>query len=500
MANKFIRYELKNGAEYASVCLPMRVDGRKVNKTENLGRVLDKQQGIFKNRERGVFRYTLEQGYQDAPAESHALALKPKGPERLILDFGDVHVLHEYLKTTPYHAVLTSLLPDQGDTLLALVYYQILASGARRHAGSWYEGSYARLLLPRAALGSQRISEFLSVLGDEALQRRFFCTYLAKQFPAETVHGLLIDSTGLPNSIDFPYTAYSNHGGQVSVETRLIYVTDRLSGMPLYFRYVAGNVIDVSTLKATIGELQMCGIAADYAILDAGYFTEDNIKALHENEIAYLTRLKPNRKLYKQLAAAHVQALQHGGNLVSYNGRAVYIKRVPCTVTSGIDAFAYIGIDMLRRSYEMNAMLVNAVEDDLGPEEIDGNLSKLGLFIMISSEEIDTKELLPLYYARQQIEQVFDITKNYADILPLRVHGEDTFRGHLLLCFIATIICKRLQGELDAKGVNLIGLFKELRNQKCKVYDSLVVVQEATKKVNDSYKALKLKSPDKIPR
>ena len=27
MANKFIRYELKNGAEYASVCLPMRVDG-----------------------------------------------------------------------------------------------------------------------------------------------------------------------------------------------------------------------------------------------------------------------------------------------------------------------------------------------------------------------------------------------------------------------------------------------------------------------------------------
>jgi hypothetical protein len=48
--------------------------------------------------------------------------------------------------------------------------------------------------------------------------------------------------------------------------------------------------------------------------------------------------------------------------------------------------------------------------------------------------------------------------------------------------------------------VDLIGLFKELRNQKCKVYDSTVVVQEATKKVNDSYKALKLKSSDKIVR
>jgi transposase len=142
------------------------------------------------------------------------------------------------------------------------------------------------------------------------------------------------------------------------------------------------------------------------------------------------------------------------------------------------------------------------VEDDLGPEEIDSSLSTLGMFIMISSEEIDTKEVLPLYYARQQIEQVFDIAKNYTDILPLRVHGEDTFRGHLLLCFIATIICKRLQGELRTpKGVNLIGLFKELKEPEVQgVRFAGWVVQEATKKVNDSYKALKLKSPDRIAR
>jgi hypothetical protein len=89
----------------------------------------------------------------------------------------------------------------------------------------------------------------------------------------------------------------------------------------------------------------------------------------------------------------------------------------------------------------MNAMLVNAAEDGIGPQEIDNSLATLGSFIMISSEEIDTKEVLPLYYARQQIEQVFDIAKNYADILPLRGHGEDTFRGHyFLLCFIATIL------------------------------------------------------------
>jgi hypothetical protein len=53
---------------------------------------------------------------------------------------------------------------------------------------------------------------------------------------------------------------------------------------------------------------------------------------------------------------------------------------------------------------------------------------------------------------------------------------------------------------LDAKGVNPIGFLRKLRNQNCKVYDSLVVVQEATKKVNDSYNALKLKIPDMITK
>lgn len=32
--------------------------------------------------------------------------------------------------------------------------------------------------------------------------------------------------------------------------------------------------------------------------------------------------------------------------------------------------------------------------------------------------------ILPMYYTRQQVEQVFDISKNYADLLPIRVQSE----------------------------------------------------------------------------
>ena len=38
-----------------------------------------------------------------------------------------------------------------------------------------------------------------------------------------------------------------------------------------------------------------------------------------------------------------------------------------------------------------------------------------------------------------------------------------------------------------------------LRNQKCKVYDGVVIPQEPTKRMNGIYKLLKIQSPVSIP-
>jgi transposase len=125
---------------------------------------------------------------------------------------------------------------------------------------------------------------------------------------------------------------------------------------------------------------------------------------------------------------------------------------------------------------------------------------KHGVFVLVSSRRIAREKLLPLYYTRQQIEQIFDIGKNYADLLPLRVQNEDTFRGHLILTFIATIIFKKLQDALKKTVITPQSLFFTLRNQKCKVYDDKVITQEAFKKANDCYRHFNYECPVAIPR
>ncbi len=132
-------------------------------------------------------------------------------------------------------------------------------------------------------------------------------------------------------------------------------------------------------------------------------------------------------------------------------------------------------------------------------------MAKLGTFMLLSSDDMETKDILPLYYTRQQVEQVFDIGKNNADLLPLRIQHEDTFRGHLMLTFMATAIFQKLQRDILSrrkKGdrINPEGAFMKLRNQKCKVYEQNIIPQEPVKEVNDIYKLLGIKFPTLLPR
>jgi hypothetical protein len=369
---------------------------------------------------------------------------------------------------------------------------------ANCHAQDWYEGNYARILYPKANLTSQRISDFLTTIGEEHNQRKFFQKYIQHlQQTGIDTKNILIDSSGLPNSIHFPLTAIRNHNGEIQNEARLIYVVQQNTGLPIYFRYCPGNVIDASTLIRCLAELKEQGINTKFSIFDAGYYTDENIEALFANKISFLTRLKENRVLYKELVAKYLCVLECSENLVEYNGRYVYLKCVPCELV-GHRAYAYVGLDVERRFLEAQKTFRSAKVKSMGVGQVHEAIVGQGVFVLVSSRRIALVNLLPLYYSRQQIEQVFDLGKNYADLLPLRVQSEETFRGHLFLSFVVMVVLKKLQDSLRLSSVSPLSLFLFLRNQKCKVYSDKVITQEAVKKANDCYRLFDMECPVSI--
>ena len=495
----YIAYDIKNGVEYAKLYTSRRDGSRTYKDHSNLGRVLDKGRGIYQNRERGVFAYILETNtYESAPVE-YKPPEKGRRKEPLIVDFGDAFFLDEFIRKSGLIDAVDAIGYGNPDTLKAMLSYYILCSMSNRYAQDWWEGSYARILYPHASLSSQRVSDFLAAVGDEYSQREFFREYfrLLEKSGSRT-ENILIDSTGLPNSIHFPLTAVSNHNGEINNEVRLIYVVQQNTGLPIYFRYCPGNVIDATTLIRCLAELKEQGVNTKFAILDAGYYMEENINEFYASKISFITRLKGNLKLYKELVAGHLGSLESKENLVEYNGRYVYLKCVPCQLC-GNSAYAYVGLDIERKSSEAHKTFRRAKDKKLTTDQVYDTIQQQGVFILISSRRIAPGNVLPLYYTRQQIEQIFDIGKNYADMLPLRVRTEETFRGHLLITFVATVVLKKIQDVLKSTSVTPMSLFLNLRNHKCKVYQDKVITQEAFKKANDGYKLFGIKCQVTIP-
>lgn len=306
----YIAYDNKGGVEYAKLYISIRTGKTTTKEYINLGRVLDKEKGIYKNRERGVFTYNLETENYGTPNASYVPDVTTSKREKLLLDFGDSYFLDSFIEKEGIKPAIDAIGYGNPDTLYCMLCYYILCSTANCNAGDWWKGNYVSIMYPKANLTSQRISDFLVAVGDETAQRNFFEEYFKRFFAKDNGTNILIDSTGLPNSIHFPLTAISNHNGEINKEVRLIYVVQQETGLPIYFRYCPGNVIDVSTLIRTMAELKACNINTKFAILDAGYYDDKNITALYKNNVSFVTRLKENLKLYKKLVAEHLPTIE----------------------------------------------------------------------------------------------------------------------------------------------------------------------------------------------
>ena len=303
----YINFKTVGGIEYGTAMKSIRT-GNKVGKGDQvyLGRVIDKEKNIFKSRDRGIFAYNIDTNtIEPVPAEyvEPKVERKTKYPARpkLIISFGDLYLLDKYVEKCGFIDAIDATNFRNKDTLHALFSYYILSAHANCHAEDWWNLTYARFLYPKAQMSSQRISDALADIGNEDAKRGFFREYfrfLERCDKANVANstdgmddGILIDSSGLPNAIRFPLTATNTHNGVVSKEIRLIYVVQQKTGLPLFFRYVAGNVIDVSTLTRTIAELKANGINTKFAILDAGYYTGKNADALLDAKVLLLTTL-----------------------------------------------------------------------------------------------------------------------------------------------------------------------------------------------------------------
>ena len=409
--------------------------------------------------------------------------------EKLILDFGDTYLLHEFMKKIKITETIEEVFGNNAAKVLSLVCYRLTHPSAMGYAKFWHEGNISRFLFKGVNLTSQGISEFLSIMGSESLQRDFFTRYISTL--PRTGGGAIINITALPNKMRLPINALEHRDGETDNQIRFLSVIDSETSLPLFFRYLHGNIIDASSLKVTVGELDKMGIKHSFVLVDAGFFSEDNIKELYRNKIDFLTKLPSTRALFKELIKEETPALERFEYAVKYGKRALFVKERGITLF-GKDIYAYVVLDPEKKGRETKKLILSAKEGD--EDNVEYRLKKNGAMVLVSSSRIDTKDIVPFYHLRQTIETLFGFSGDDLKSIPLHAHKEETLRGYLLLIFITLTVFLKLKKEAGQKYTAEGAIFT-MRNLKCKVYENEILVQALTKQQKEITEMLSIMMP-----
>jgi transposase len=418
---------------------------------------------------------------------------KSVAPERLLLDFGDGYLLYKFTKKLNVYQIIGDIFNNRSSSsLFSLIYYRMCMQSAMYNAEEWLNGNVVKLIFKDANLGSQYISRLLKRLGDETIQRRFFTNYLA--LVKKPDQSILIDATALPNNSNIGFNAWGHNDIGMDKQLRMLCVADQESGMPLFYRAIPGNILDISTLKNTLTELDELKLKCSLVLLDAGYFSKNNTDELYRQNINFLTRMQKSRTIYKDIICSEIKGLECPKFAVFSGKRGLFVKRIKIELFEH-NAFAYLVLDPIRKGKELQDLFVESSQSevlDINQYDIDC----CGTVIFVSSIEIDSTQVVSYYYTRMQIEQVFSFCKSDLQILPLRKHCEQTMSGYLFLQFLMLIIFVHLRKVvMDKFTVEQVLL--TMRNLKCKTYNGSLIVAEFTKKQKDIFKLCGLEIPAK---
>lgn len=72
------------------------------------------------------------------------------------------------------------------------------------------------------------------------------------------------------------------------------------SGLPFYYRKLAGNIPDVKTIRELIKELDTIGYEKIKLVTDRGYYSVDNINALYQEHLKFLCGVSTTVKFAKE--------------------------------------------------------------------------------------------------------------------------------------------------------------------------------------------------------
>lgn len=194
------------------------------------------------------------------------------------------------------------------------------------------------------------------------------------------------------------------------------------SGRPQYMKVVPGNVKEGSAISM-LDEFEID--EGTLLVMDRGYFDKKLLKEICAKDLDYLVAVKRNSKVYDKVQVFEDKVFRWRDSAVRYG----------CEKVSDTE-WAYRFENLNHRNDE----LVDTLKaQELGRKRA-LKLDKAGNFVLVSSREMDPKEIYRIYKTRCEIENFFDVAKNILSADKMHMHDDAHVMGHMFITFVAGLI------------------------------------------------------------
>lgn len=454
--------------------------------------------------------------------------------------YGATYLLEEFSEELGLAADLRACFPDNYKQLLSIAFYLILEDNNPLYR---FEKWHLTHKHPYGGdISSPRSSELFSTITDGQVNK-FFRLQGKRRIEEEY---WAYDSTSI--------SSYSETLAQIQYgknkeddrlpQLNLLLIFGEKSGLPFYYRKLAGNIPDSKTVMHLLEDLDILGFGKTKFVMDRGFYSEQNINSLYRDHIKFLLGVKLSLSYIKKnldkvyddirMFTNYDESINTYGYTVTtewnytqerpYKGdiikdkRRIYIhyyysigkgaddeaafdKRIASLYKELVNDKHVEGHEKsYKEFFEVKVTPKRGSQVSYKEEAIRNARRNFGYFALITNEKMDAFTALHLYRMKDVVEKAFGNLKERLNMRRLLVSSERGLDGKIFVEFIALILISHLDHKMrEAKLYNdytLHQLLDKLDVIECfeNPCHSLKIGEILTKQ-EDIYKALDISVP-----
>ena len=353
------------------------------------------------------------------------------------------------------------------------------------------------------AIPSPRSSELFASITEDEVQRFM---KLRMRRGIGTRGWLAVDSTSISSySRTLALVAAGRNKDHDALDQiNLLLIFDQDADIPVFYRILRGCIPDVSTVTHTMDELKGLGFAGVSMVMDRGFYSENNVRALLKMKYRFTLGVSTSVGYVRKAISDHRRNMQSPS---SYDeARDVFFASVPIPfevpvrgktpesatawlhlyyskereasevkdfmkrlkkIREGIECGSDDGESARARTYftivkNGKGTLLSCTEK---AEVIKEELEHCGFFAILTSERLGSSEVLTLYRTKDRVEKAFNNLKDRLSMRRTGCSSDSCFRGKVFVQFIALMITSHIQKVMRQNELYTKYTFRELLDE-----------------------------------